>query len=102
MKIEYYKITKAGNSPSILFINDLDDFQNADPHTYCCADMHRQIDSGFIEIAKSDPPELHFKDSKVVAIVRFCPNCGEKVEVVRILEPKSIENFINKLEGFKI
>ena len=45
--------------------------------------MNLQIDSKFIELNNFDPPQLHFKDG-AVRIVRYCPNCGEKVETKRI------------------
>lgn len=81
MIIPYFKTKKEG---AIVLMNEIND-RTSNDITYCCADMMLQLlDKQLVEIDKIDPPRLLFKNANYIKIIRFCPNCGEKVETKRI------------------
>ena len=84
MIIPYFK----GNTGIVVLLNQISRPRPlSDDITYCCTDMMVQLsDKEFMEINIIDPPQLLFKNSRSVRIIRFCPNCGEKVETKRVFD----------------
>lgn len=80
MIIPYIK----GNTGKVALLNHIHGGVGSSDITYCCADMQIQISVDDIRVVEVDPPFLSLADVKTIKKVRYCMNCGEKVETKRI------------------
>jgi len=50
----------------------------------CCSSMRDWIDGGYIKITGKEAPSIYFDVDPTIIHFRYCPFCGEKIEVEEI------------------